>query len=327
MRRVGAALLAVALSGCGRGRPAPPAPAVAEDRAVVSLERVVARSSASEASAGVGTLPRGAEVRLLAFADGFTRVSSERVADGWVPLGAVERLVDREAREARAKSVTGFPSQTAEATERCPILLAPDYGAPRWGYLEAGERAEALLADHDFLGIRLARAGLAFVPARSVRLLPAVRTPTPSPEAPPAPAAAPQPPAAAPDGPVEVPMAPGEPGEEPALEGPLAALPPGAQPPVLLRRVDPRYPETARRQGIAGEVVLRVVVEDDGAVGDVDVVAGAPAGLTEAAAEAVRAWRYEPARVDGRPVSVYKTIRVRFSLPSDAARPAPTRPL
>ena len=47
-----------------------------------------------------------------------------------------------------------------------------------------------------------------------------------------------------------------------------------------------------------------------------EVVSGAPAGLTEAAAEAVRRWEYEPALVDGQAVAVYKTIRVRFSLPA-----------
>ncbi len=109
-------------------------------------------------------------------------------------------------------------------------------------------------------------------------------------------------------------------------EGPLAALPAGSQPPVLKRRVDPRYPEAAKRSGITGEVLLRVVVEASGEIGAVEVVSGAPAGLTEAASEAVRSWLYEPARVGGRPVAVYKTVRVRFTLPGASAA-APTPPL
>ena len=37
-------------------------------------------------------------------------------------------------------------------------------------------------------------------------------------------------------------------------------------------------------------------------------------GLTEAAVEAVKQWKYEPSTLDGRPVEVLITVTVRFSL-------------
>ena len=69
--------------------------------------------------------------------------------------------------------------QPGRAVEPCPILLAPDYGAARWGSLEDGDDVEVLLADHDFFGVRLAGKMLAFVPARSIRLLPSAVAETP----------------------------------------------------------------------------------------------------------------------------------------------------
>lgn len=313
------ALLAVAVScGCGRreGPAGPPAPG-GEARARVSPERVIGRESASQASAVVRTLPRGTEVRVLEHRDGFARVAAEGGRESWVPQDALETAAARAGREDRAKAAAKLPTHPGEVLERTPVLLAADWGAARWGDLGVGDEVPVVLADHDFYGVRLPGGVLGFVPARSVRLVGEKKEPLPAPAAPAVPAPAAPAEGAAVPGPAEIPgpgIVPGAPEPE-VPEGPLEALPPGARPPVLTRRVDPRYPETARRQGIAGEVVLRVVVEASGEVGDVEVVAPAPGGLTEAAAEAVRRWEYEPALVGGRPVAVYKTIRVRFSLP------------
>ncbi|KAA0251218.1 TonB family protein [Acidobacteria bacterium ACD] len=312
------ALFCVAVScGCGRREgPAGPAVPATEDRARVSVERVICRDSASQSSSVVRTLSRGTEVRVLDHRDGWARVAADGGREAWVPEDALETAGARQAREERTKATAKLPPQPGAVLERAPVLLAADWGAARWGDLGVGDEVPVVLADHDFYGVRLPGGVLGFVPARSVRLVPEAREVEPTPAvAAVAPATTPG--LASPAGPAEIPgpaLVPAGEGEEyPA--GPLEALPAGARPPVLTRRVDPRYPETARREGIAGEVVLRVVVEASGQVGDVEVLTAAPAGLTEAAAEAVRRWEYEPALVDGRPVAVYKTIRVRFSLP------------
>jgi TonB family protein len=244
--------------------------------------------------------------------------------DAWVPAGSFERLADREAREKRAESVKGFPPQPGRALEPCPILLAPDYGAARWGTLEDGDDVEVLLADHDFFGVRLGGKLFAFVPARSIRLLPSAVAETPG-----GPAARgvapsvevlgvpdretlPTPrPTNPPPGEVSV-LPPPPPSATPAA--PLTALPEGSELPVLVTRVDPRYPELARRTNQSGEVILRVVVEANGTIGKIDVLAPGPMGMGEAAVEAVRKWVYRPARVNGQPVAVWKVIRVKFAL-------------
>jgi TonB family protein len=81
-----------------------------------------------------------------------------------------------------------------------------------------------------------------------------------------------------------------------------------------MTRVEPQYPELARRAGTEGEIVLKIVVERDGSVGAISAVSGGHAALVSAATDAVKKWRYRPARVNGQPASVYKTVRVRFSL-------------
>ncbi len=106
-----------------------------------------------------------------------------------------------------------------------------------------------------------------------------------------------------------------------AAAAPLAALPEGSELPVLVTRVDPQYPEAARRLRVGGDVVLRVVVEANGSIGRIETVAPAPFGMTEAAVDAVRKWTYRPARVSGQPVAVWKVIRVKFS-PQRRARAA-----
>ena len=47
-------------------------------------------------------------------------------------------------------------------------------------------------------------------------------------------------------------------------------------------------------------------------------------GLTDAAVAAVSRWKYEPARLHGRPVEVYYNLTINFRLPGGVCvRPAP----
>lgn len=77
----------------------------------------------------------------------------------------------------------------------------------------------------------------------------------------------------------------------------------------------PAYPETARRQRVEGVTTLRFQVQTDGTVGEMSLVrsAGHP-DLDQAAMEAVKKWRFEPARHGRDPVVVWVTLPVRFEL-------------
>jgi TonB family protein len=59
-------------------------------------------------------------------------------------------------------------------------------------------------------------------------------------------------------------------------------------------RVTPLYPEIARRMAITGKVKLSVVISPNGTIKDAKVIGGHPI-LVNAAMDAVKKWKYEPA--------------------------------
>jgi protein TonB len=83
---------------------------------------------------------------------------------------------------------------------------------------------------------------------------------------------------------------------------------------VVVEKVDPPYPETAIRAQVEGSVVLDIGIDEGGRVTDVQVTRGLPFGLSEVAAEAVRHWRYRPARGPDGPIPSRKTVRILFTL-------------
>ena len=81
-------------------------------------------------------------------------------------------------------------------------------------------------------------------------------------------------------------------------------------------RVQPAYPEAARKDKIQGSAILQVLVDTDGTIGSMVVLREDPPDYRfgEAAMDAVGQWRYDPATKDGVPVPVLLTIVVQFSL-------------
>lgn len=99
-----------------------------------------------------------------------------------------------------------------------------------------------------------------------------------------------------------------------SVGGGAGALPENASPPVPLNaNVLPAYPEEARATGKTGVVVLKVVVLPDGSVGEVKAIRGEEP-FVSAAIAAVRKWKYEPARLDGQAITVYRIVQIPFKL-------------
>jgi len=88
----------------------------------------------------------------------------------------------------------------------------------------------------------------------------------------------------------------------------------GITPPGLIREIKPDYTEEARRRSIAGDVVLEIVVRTDGSVGEVRLLQGLGAGLDQRAIDAVKQWRFSPARRYGTPVDVIVEVAVEFKM-------------
>lgn len=85
--------------------------------------------------------------------------------------------------------------------------------------------------------------------------------------------------------------------------------------PKIVFKVEPKYPELARRAGKEGLVILRILITKTGEVGKV-IVVSAPAklGFEDSAVEAVRRWKFKPPTVGGTPVDVWSTLPIRFKL-------------
>ncbi len=93
-----------------------------------------------------------------------------------------------------------------------------------------------------------------------------------------------------------------------------AEEPPHLDPPRLVERAEPRYPDAARLAGIGCTVLLELTIAPDGAVSDAKVSRStAPGhGFEEAALEAARKARFEPARLDGVAVASQINYQLRF---------------
>ncbi len=129
---------------------------------------------------------------------------------------------------------------------------------------------------------------------------------------------------------------------KPAVEAPKPKPKPAAEPIDPTKPVDrpekasmpkpdagnkpPAYPESLRDAGITGEIVVKLHVHRDGTIKGAKILRKKTSATTEdekAAAEkafvaaviaAVRTWKYEPAKLDGEPISIWFPVTLPFTL-------------
>jgi TonB family protein len=80
---------------------------------------------------------------------------------------------------------------------------------------------------------------------------------------------------------------------------------------LLIKRVQPKYPQAALAVRAQGAVQIEATINKDGNVTNLKVLSGDPV-LARAALEAVRQWRYKPYYLDGAPVEIQTQITVNF---------------
>ena len=85
------------------------------------------------------------------------------------------------------------------------------------------------------------------------------------------------------------------------------------QPPRVLKRVLPAYPDSARRAQVEGKVFARVLVGRKGRVEHIDRIEG-PQVFHRAVAQAAKAWEFSPAVQNDRAVPVWVSLPFVFEL-------------
>lgn len=84
--------------------------------------------------------------------------------------------------------------------------------------------------------------------------------------------------------------------------------------PKLVNKVQPTYPQDAKAAGVQGSVVLQLVITQEGAPVSIKVISSPSGVLSESAMEAVKGWRWEPAKLNGAPVEVVSDVTINFTL-------------
>ncbi len=96
---------------------------------------------------------------------------------------------------------------------------------------------------------------------------------------------------------------------------PTAPVPVGGEvkPVQLVSSVQPVYPQMARSQRVSGDVKIDALIDENGRVTGMKVVSG-PVLLHQAAMDALRQWKYRPATLDGKAVSMHLVVTIQFRL-------------
>ncbi|HTO02750.1 MAG TPA: energy transducer TonB [Opitutus sp.] len=91
-----------------------------------------------------------------------------------------------------------------------------------------------------------------------------------------------------------------------------AAATPGRENPVPVRTVPPEYPREMKENGVSGLVMVKCTIDEQGNVSEADVVKSSDRTFDKFATEALKKWKFKPARQDGTPVAMQVTIPIKF---------------
>lgn len=97
------------------------------------------------------------------------------------------------------------------------------------------------------------------------------------------------------------------------LQLPLLAAD-GMEPPVPVRTVAPKFPDAMRRDGTSGLVTVSCLIDEKGNVTEPKVVKATNDAFSEPALEALKKWKFKPAKKDGEAVAIRVNIPVQFNV-------------
>jgi periplasmic protein TonB len=86
------------------------------------------------------------------------------------------------------------------------------------------------------------------------------------------------------------------------------------EPPVPVRTVAPEYPDEMRRAGVSGVVMVNCMIDEKGNVTETSVEKSTAPAFERPALDALKKWKFKPAKQDGVAISVRVTIPMKFVL-------------
>jgi len=84
--------------------------------------------------------------------------------------------------------------------------------------------------------------------------------------------------------------------------------------PIPVKTPPPKYPDALRRDGISGVVAVAVVIDETGGVIDATVSKSSHMAFERPSLDALKSWKFKPARVAGNAVKVRVTVPMRFNV-------------
>lgn len=101
-----------------------------------------------------------------------------------------------------------------------------------------------------------------------------------------------------------------------------AATPdPDIAPPRVLFQQPPVYPAQMMTSRLQGSVTVEFIIDEEGHTRDLRLIRSTYKEFEAPALEAIRQWRFEPARKDGRPISQLASQRLDFSMDGESGIP------
>lgn len=97
-------------------------------------------------------------------------------------------------------------------------------------------------------------------------------------------------------------------------DGPPADFVAVEKEPVVVKKIEPKYPELAMRAGLEGTVWVKMWVDKEGKVKQAVVIKSAAEIFNDPAIEAARQFVFTPAYMNNGPVSVWVSVPFRFKL-------------
>lgn len=87
--------------------------------------------------------------------------------------------------------------------------------------------------------------------------------------------------------------------------------------PVPVRMVPPKFPSEMRREGTGGVVTVKCTIDEKGNVTEPVVEKASNDAFVAPALEALRKWKFKPAKKAGAPIALKVSIPIQFSISDD----------